>query len=111
MTPLQVYLILLVTKISEGLAPFVIGVGILGIFFAISAYNDVTPSTAHKWVRNSVLILLTGILFALLPTKKDLAIIYGVSYVSNNEQIKKLPDNVLNVVNTWLEETKTELSQ
>lgn len=52
--------------------------------------------------------VIVTIIAVLTPCKKDLAIIYGLEYITNNEEAKKLPDNVLKVINQELEEILEE---
>lgn len=49
-------------------------------------------------------ILSTGSCFGskLMPSRSDIAIILAGSWVTNNEEMQKLPDNVLGVVNKYL---------
>lgn len=40
---------------------------------------------------------------AILPDEKQIAMIAGGYFATNNEEVKKLPDNVLGAVNSYLE--------
>lgn len=59
------------------------------------------------------IISITFILLAMLiPSTKTCYLILGmtetVEYISNNEEIKKLPDNAIKALNYWLEEQVKE---
>ena len=59
------------------------------------------------------IIGITFILLAtLIPSTKTCYLILGVTetveYISNNEEIKKLPDNAVKALNYWLEEQVKE---
>ena len=59
------------------------------------------------------IISITFILLAMLiPSTKTCYLILGVTetveYISNNEEIKKLPDNAVKALNYWLEEQVKE---
>jgi muramoyltetrapeptide carboxypeptidase LdcA involved in peptidoglycan recycling len=43
-----------------------------------------------------------------IPNTKDMAIIYSLHYLTNNEDAKKIPDNVLKFINQELEEELTD---
>lgn len=52
-------------------------------------------------------IILMGI-SCFIPTTKEMAAILLIPKVANNEQIQKLPGNILTLANEWLEELKPE---
>ncbi len=49
------------------------------------------------------ILIFSGISGCLLPTSKQAAVIYLVPKLANNEQIKQLPDNAVNLLNKQLE--------
>jgi len=113
MTPLQIYWLLVITKLPDvGGGLIVLGCVIGFVYFmtSIDAYNQKEKDKLKPLIKASIIVIIFGVLLAIFaPTKKDLAIMYGVSYATNNEQVQKLPNNVLEVVNVWLEEAKEDI--
>jgi hypothetical protein len=54
-----------------------------------------------KWIS---LLLCTGLISALIPSAKDIAIIYSTNFALTNEQMKVLPPKMLNVLNKYLDD-------
>ncbi len=66
----------------------------------VSAQESATRVIKHtKWPLILALVLLIA-----APDRKDIYMILGGYYVTNSEQIKQLPDNVLGAVNTFMHE-------
>ena len=69
-------------------------------------------------MRNSVKIFKLGIIslctFSLLaaavPDRKEVAAIVLIPYVSNNSEFKKLPENIVGMLNDLIKEYKKELT-
>lgn len=62
-----------------------------------------------KWC--IIFTTIASLLGSILPTNKQLMWIVGAYVVTNNEQVKELPDNILRAANDFLKElhkTKTE---
>lgn len=67
--------------------------------------DDNAKNTAKTMLCYSLpILLLTTILAILVPTTKQLAAIYLIPKVVNNEQVQKIPENVLNLLNSKLNE-------
>jgi hypothetical protein len=92
--------------------------GAVGGIVISAEYNPKEPPM-EKWKRiiktlKSVPILITGFIFIilanLLPTTKEAAVIYVVPKIVNvvtaNKEIQKLPNNILQLANAWIEELK-----
>lgn len=51
--------------------------------------------------------IVSVLLLVALPTREEAFLIYGggtvIDYVQNNEEVKKIPDNAVKALNTWLE--------
>lgn len=63
------------------------------------------PKTYSVWrKRTGITLVISSVLLIATPTTKDIAIIYGLNYATNSEEVKKLPDNILKTINTQLEE-------
>lgn len=52
--------------------------------------------------RSFVIEVILSVLLVLLPTTKDMAIILGGYWVTNNKEVEKLPENVVKTVNSFL---------
>lgn len=99
--------------------PFVV----IALIFFLAMYEDVykgekydstVPSEKDKvvclkWLRSlavSLVLVLSGCIF--IPTSQELYTIYGVGstidYIKKNPEAKKLPDNLVNFLNRWLED-------
>lgn len=114
MTSFQMYLIILITKLPElGAVVAVIG----GVAFLLVVATWLASSTVayssderreveklRSYVKWLLLPIVVGLLINFFGVDmKQMALIYGVPAVVNNEQVQKLPNNVLKVVNDWLE--------
>lgn len=55
-----------------------------------------------KWA--SVVLILSSFIEIAVPDEKDVAMIIGGYYATNNEQIKQIPDNILAATNEFLKE-------
>jgi hypothetical protein len=81
---------------------------ILPFFAAIAGKavieDDMTSQTYKRWTLGLIAgILGFGLLNVAAPDERSIAIILTGYYVTNNEEIKKLPDNVIGSINTLLE--------
>lgn len=54
-----------------------------------------------KWI---AALMFVGLVSALIPSTKDIAIIYATNFALSNEQMKVLPPKVLGVLNKYLDE-------
>lgn len=118
MTPIDMYLLILVSKLPDlgsgilfaGVIGFVIqGTVLLAVSIGSLSYRRETDIAIEKASKKSlklaVVIMIIGTLLNFFGVNMEqMALIYGVPAVVNNEQVQKLPDNVLNLVNNWLEE-------
>jgi hypothetical protein len=72
--------------------------------------SDEIAAGLKKIIKPSAIVVVVGIIFMLfraaLPSTKQLAILYVVPPIVNNENIQKIPGKVLNLANEWLEELK-----
>lgn len=46
----------------------------------------------------------------IIPTKEEMAILYVVPKISNNEEAQKLPSNVLKTINSYLDDLSRKVS-
>lgn len=70
------------------------------ITFLVSCDED-NPKILKKTIFIGSLILLMAFL---VPTTKQLAAIYFVPTIYNNEQVKELPEKLLKLGNEWIDE-------
>lgn len=56
-----------------------------------------------------IVVAVIGFISMLLPTDKDIAIILAGHWATHNEQMTKLPDNVLKTLNGLLEKAQEKL--
>lgn len=118
MSKFELYLLTRLDGIQELFAGIAIASGIF-IFFAIilgpllmdslSDYIEEPFRKTASWVKRLVFTAaICGLISVSIPSTKDLAIIYGLNYITNNEEAQKLPDNVLKTINKQLEEWQRE---
>lgn len=50
--------------------------------------------------------VISSVIFTSIPTNKDLAIIFAGRYLTNSDEMKKLPDNAARVINNFLDQYK-----
>lgn len=79
--------------------------------FVIYALNNTLKDLRVKFkymIPGAILLLVCCI----TPTKSTCYLIFGVTetvkYISNNDELKKLPDNAVKALNYWLEEQVKE---
>ena len=53
----------------------------------------------------SIVFSITTFLAIIVPTTKQAAVIYCLPKIVNNEQVQEIPDKLLELSNTWLDET------
>lgn len=89
---------------------------IAGIFLAGTwgePYGDTDLPKAKRWFFRIFWIpILCIIISTFLPTTKEMAAIFILpkimNSVSQNEELKKLPNNILELANEWIETLKPE---
>jgi SpoU rRNA methylase family enzyme len=61
-------------------------------------------SSSKRWFRNfCILACVFGLLVVVVPKTTGAFAIWGVPKIMNNEQLQKLPDNILKVLNSRLD--------
>jgi hypothetical protein len=110
------YFILRLDVLSKASTVLVI---VTGIVFAITllviaiSYNDEEAKNATKpWaisfgIASIVVLLLT----VMIPSTKQAAVIYCLPKIVNNEQVQKIPDNLLKLTNSWINDQITETTE
>lgn len=87
-------------------------VGALIIKYSGYSTNE-ARKRAKKWIKYSLAILILSVIAKVFtPSTKDAYIIYGVGntidYLKSSKEAKKLPDNALKALNSYLESIKEE---
>jgi hypothetical protein len=109
-------------SISENVQLFLFLTGVFGTIFGTIGAAIICCESVSKWRFTSILVPIICVfmlLFSnLIPSKNDIALIWAYPYIKqgaiqvvSNEQVKKLPDNVLKVANTYLEKTLKDLDK
>lgn len=111
----ELYWITVLGKIEILSKVFIFISGIAGIFitiiFILSAFEQVDElkSFIHKF-RNATYIIfcVSLVLTVLIPSKKDLYMIYGVGktmeYLKSNPTARKLPDKYIKAFDKWVDQ-------
>lgn len=84
----------------------------VGLFLSTSylfIMNDLIENSLKKPLKIIILVCvfffsICGIMNVATPNVKQLALMYGGVYVTNNEQITSLPPKILTMVNKYLDE-------
>lgn len=76
-------------------------------------YTNEEKEAAKKWIKYSLAILILSVVAKVFtPSTKDAYIIYGVGntidYLKSSDEAKKLPDNALKALNSYLESIREE---
>lgn len=132
-TEMQMYWLLMLDNIKASCIVFLaisISIGIVvGIVCAVNLINslccpDSSESKRERQVGMYCLKLLKKIIpvsmlfvlmLAFIPNTKQMAVILVTPKIANavsqNEEIKKLPDNLVNLANSWIKELKPKGEQ
>ena len=111
MTIWQLYFLTRMEKLQDLLcgvaAIFLILTACGAIGILISMVEDAekeTKAAVYRWVKIGIAgSSIFGLLTIAIPSNQDLAIILGGHFVTNQEEIKKLPANVAKTLNDFLE--------
>lgn len=118
------YFLTLLGKLNS-LLQAVLGISLAFVVFAficwaVSKCSDADTKDKEfysKYVRLKAKVALamaivSTLLLVALPTKEEAFLIYGggtvIDYVQNNEEVKKIPDNAVKALNTWLESVQKD---
>lgn len=75
---------------------------------ASDAYFEYEKKICKQWFRPFTAVTIMGVVFMaisiFIPTTKEVAAIYMIPKIVNNEKIQKLPDNAVNFLNKKFEE-------
>ena len=110
---LLLYLILRLDALSSTISVLA---GVTGCLFIIaSLFFILNPEETNsaKLIRNNarpwlkglgIPFVIAGFLTVMTPDTKQAAVIYCLPKIVNNEQVQKIPEKLLDLSNTWLDE-------
>lgn len=112
-TPMQMYWLLKLDDIRAFCA-FFVGFAILAIIISLAVYNDDETERVRKYATVRFVLCLFGLgLFGgaltFLPSTKQMAAIYVVPAIANNEKMRQVGDKTLDISNQLLDLTKEYL--
>lgn len=92
---------------------------VAGVVFAITLlvvainYNDEDAKSATKpWVISfGIASIIALLLTVMIPSTKQAAVIYCLPKIVNNEQVQKIPDNLLRLTNSWINDQITKTAE
>lgn len=92
---------------------------VAGIIFAVTLiayavnYNNEKDKKASKpWAINFGIVFIISLFFTIaVPNTKQAAVVYCLPKIVNNEQVQKLPDNLLRLANRWIDDQITETTE
>lgn len=119
MSEAQIYWLITLPKIAEGIGVVLIILGfVLSSFFGIChvylrAGEEPKTSDSFKFViksfKSGLIILVIGTLLkTFIPSTKELVAIYGIPKVVNNEQVQAIPEKLLEFANIKLDDLVEE---
>ena len=124
MTQLHIYLFLIIPGIAENLriiswafaiitslAFFVISILVSSNAFSNEQEKEEAINVNKLLKKVSLVTFICAIIFSLVPSKKELAMIYFVPKIMNNEHVQEFPENILELANTGLKELTEEIKK
>lgn len=119
MSIFDLYLLTRLFEIKETMAGLLALSGIATFGLGLLAYlNQGTKGNDRiaKYAKRSLIVFfIAGTVSILAPSERDAYVIMGGYYATNNEEIKQLPENIVNASNAFLknyvEKTKTHDKQ
>lgn len=91
----------LLVSIFSGISTGVLGMGTIAS--AADGHEEVSTFFFKYFKMSIAIFIISSVLVAVIPNKSQMLILIGGYAVTNNEQIQKLPDNVLKAANAYLE--------
>lgn len=112
------WLFVVLPSIREVIVVLAVGLSFVSIisgFIGALSWEYETDDWKKKYKKGiSILLALIILVFfvqALIPTKQDLVLMYGLPRALNNENVQELPDNAVKYINTWLEQNTESLEE
>lgn len=106
-TPMQMYWLLKLDDIRT-LCAFLIGFAILAIVVSLTAYQDkkLKKIATVGFLLGFFGLALCGVAITFMPSTKQMAAIYVVPAIANNEKIQQIGGKTLDISNQLLDLTK-----
>ena len=110
MTIMQLYLLTRLFEMKDTFLALIGPMAVLSVICMVIALVSSTESpnvskTSKKYAKIFVSLLILSIVGNVMaPSQKDAYVILGGYYATNNEEIKKLPENVVAASNAFLKE-------
>jgi len=111
------YLVLKLDNISGALIAFSVILGMVVIFGGLGLFalrdiheddeaflKNILPKLFKIYKRVSIVTITIVCLAILVPTTKQMAAIYFVPKVINNKQVQKMPNKLVVLANSWMDE-------
>jgi len=111
------YLVLKLDNISGALIAFSVILGMVVIFGGLGLFalrdiheddeaflKNILPKLFKIYKRVSIVTITIVCLAILVPTTKQMAAIYFVPKVINNKEVHKMPDKLVTLANSWMDE-------
>jgi hypothetical protein len=89
-----------------GVVTLILSISSIVSLFFLAGADEIDFNKAYTYIkRYSLLSLILGIFIVIfVPTTKEAAAIYLIPKIANNEEVSKIPDNALKLLNKRLEE-------
>jgi len=100
----------------QGLCVAVVIVGVILLLLSPIYHTSIGCSTGRMktfwmWVKIAVIAtVFASLVGTLLPSSKEFAAIYLIPKIANNEQVQKIPDNALKLLNGNMEQWLSEMT-
>lgn len=107
MTEAQIYWLITLPKIAEGIGAYMVIIGVVAFFSLgyISLLIEESRDILKKYIKLSVFAVVLGaLLTTFIPSTKELVAIYAIPKVVNNEQVQAIPEKLLELANLKLDD-------
>lgn len=82
--------------------------GSVGLFtffmFSFFMYMDEGENLLAKYTKTLIALFACLFIGIITPSTKDIAVIYGLNYLTNNPDAKAIPDGLLKLINDKIQE-------
>ena len=85
---------------------FVIAIGLYMTLYSNKKPDMESLDLVKPWIKKlGICFGVTLFLFTAVPTTTQMAVVYCLPKIVNNEQVQKIPNKVLDLANNWLDDT------
>lgn len=105
-TSTKIYWLLMLDNIKMFSSVICVIFFIIGCIILQMSVDDNSRGMWLWWIGHSLMFCFLLVFSVLIPNTKQMAIILVAPKVINNEQVQKLPNQVLILANEWLEELR-----